>query len=165
MWVCPDCRGRLVPMAALERLAPFEFVERLRLSFSDSIGRNGPACPACRRATRVATSSIAGLVVDLDLCRRCRLIWFDPGELQHLPRKPRYAQPAQAGVVERAQRALAIEQVRSETALSRAAIESGSVDVPPAKLVFAFLGLPVEVGGLRVASAGFWPAVACSGDG
>ncbi|MGH2806385.1 MAG: rhomboid family intramembrane serine protease [Actinomycetota bacterium] len=94
-WVCPRCRGRTVGMGLLRRSVARDYANRLWSEAVEAGRLGGRACPSCsREMIQAATRSI-----DLDVCKGCQLVWFDPGEYEAaplLPVAPRQRLPEQA---------------------------------------------------------------------
>jgi membrane associated rhomboid family serine protease len=139
---CRDCGGFAVPLATLQRAAQPEFFAALQRQSQESVAGPAVACPACRRQTRRLFVPSNALRIELDVCRWCRLVWFDPAELQQVPTRPRVApDPA---TIAAARRALAIEQVREETERSRSTRDSDPDHLSFWQQLLVFVGLPVE---------------------
>lgn len=101
-WGCRGCRGILLGAAVLRQAVDGQALAGLWLR-----GRSRPSprrCPACSLAMEVA-QGIHGRH-ELDLCRRCLLVWCDPGELEQMPARkadlasPRSTVPAPSGGVD-----------------------------------------------------------------
>ncbi len=84
---CERCEGVAVTLAGLRsRHEGAALVEIWRRA---SLPTNARGCPACRAQMRVADVPIAGEgPLELDLCKRCQLVWFDRDELARLPLRP-----------------------------------------------------------------------------
>ncbi len=88
VWVCPRCGGRAVTVSLLRRKVQRQFInsiwQKVR-SDSESKPRPDRLCPACRRPLRQLTDYGISGPLELDACRSCQFIWFDPGEREQLP--------------------------------------------------------------------------------
>ena len=92
---CATCGGvALTAVVVKNRTSPARFGGIWRRVLAAG-GANGPACPSCRRpmhtmvlgpADLVATGAAVtdGSSMEIDLCRPCTLVWFDPGEQERL---------------------------------------------------------------------------------
>jgi len=81
-WICVDCDGRAVNTATLSRTVSREFTASLWTHATAEPLPSALRCPACN-GRMCATEIQAGEDrVILDLCRPCRLIWFDGGEME-----------------------------------------------------------------------------------
>ena len=69
-------------VGVLRRTTDKHWVNDLWLGASE--GRSGASCPSCRRP--MARSSAGGL--DLEVCKGCQVVWFDPGEADRAPTLP-----------------------------------------------------------------------------
>jgi len=126
VYACPKCDGRAVGVAPLARVAGGDFVKRLR--YRTTGAAKGRQCPQCGRAMTVADFGQGRETVELDLCRSCHLVWFDPSEYDAV------RTPAEIG-----------------------SGEGFSVDLGGAgegwKWIPAILGMPIEVSANRISRA------------
>lgn len=111
----------------------------------------GPPCPACGRAMRAASLADGQGTLALDLCPRCRLVWFDPTEMgRFLPPSPPADPPApelppEARVVLATWEARRIrERADAEERVAEGTFGDGPAE--PWQWIPAVLGLPTEVG-------------------
>ena len=139
-WGCSRCDGRSIGIGLLRRSVSRDYVNTL---WNDAMGESGRACPVCTQSMlRASVGSGAGSV-DLDVCKRCRLVWFDGGELDRAP-------GGASAVVRRPD--LADEELEPLARLQAAQIarrwarEPDAELVPPGSLemVPALLGMPVQ---------------------
>ena len=84
---CRTCGGSLVAVGVLRSLCRSkEFVNSLwKISASAPLAP-GKKCPCCNQPMRrcTLTSDTGATALDLDLCRSCQMVWFDPGELSQI---------------------------------------------------------------------------------
>src|SRR5688572_9709326 len=139
---CRGCGGQAVPVATLQRAAQPEFFAALQRKAKESVAGPAVACPACRRQTRRLFVPSNALRIELELCRWCRLVWFDRAELQQVPTRPRVAFDGDAAAT--ARRLLAIEQVRAETERSRNTLDFDPDNLSFWQRVLVSFGFPVE---------------------
>ena len=100
--LCRTCTGRAVPIDVLRKAAEPEFLAELRKGVAAQRGRKGRPCPHCAKPMAPADVRDGERTVGLDVCGRCRLVWFDPGEADVVPARPEHAQddlpgPGQGG--------------------------------------------------------------------
>jgi membrane associated rhomboid family serine protease/Zn-finger nucleic acid-binding protein len=77
-------------MAYLRRFAPHDVLRRIWRIAWDKDEPDGHVCPSCRLAMCRVTLPGAELDLQLDVCRRCHLIWFDAEEMERLiPHDPK----------------------------------------------------------------------------
>lgn len=151
-WRCGGCGARAVPLAALERGAQPRFYAALECRIGDEAAAAGVrtgACPACRVAMLRVELPLHALVVQLDVCRACRLAWFDAREVEQVPVRPRLVRDEAA--LAQARRELAIARVRAQGEL--AAAQASYLDLPWPQRIAAWLGLPVEHRGAEAGAA------------
>jgi len=139
---CRRCGGFAVPVATLQRAVQPGFFAALQRAASESVAGPAVACPACRRQTRRLFVPSNALRIELELCRWCRLVWFDPAELQQVPTRPRAAFEGDAAAA--ARRLIAIEQVRAETERSRSTLDFDPGRLSLGQQLLVIFGFPVE---------------------
>ena len=83
---CPSCKGRLVPSGALKKITTQDAAAKLWQDFIKTHHPGSRPCPACTRAMRVVNPHTQSGMIELDVCNSCLLIWFDPNELERIPR-------------------------------------------------------------------------------
>jgi len=137
---CPGCGGRTLTLPALRSLSGSrKFAETLWRTSADAPG-SGLPCPECGAdMRRVVLNADVDLSLELDLCRRCQMVWFDPAELETLPEPE---PPPQDELPAKAKELLAIraaEKCAEEAAKSGSPLDGGFW-----KLLPALLGMPVE---------------------
>lgn len=140
---CESCAGRAVGIGVLRKSVPHTAVSSLWRR-ADEAPEGARMCPACRLAMRVLTAPVEAGELELDVCRRCYLVWFDAGERDQLESAPA-PQPAAKPLSEKARVAIALQQLplirereeRSETFDSETPDEWW-------KWIPAFFGWPVE---------------------
>jgi membrane associated rhomboid family serine protease len=82
---CESCGGRLLGLATLRRdRVSREF--RNRLWHDSGYARTGMRrCPHCHLPMRVVNVSAGAGPLELDVCRHCQTVWFDPAEYAGVP--------------------------------------------------------------------------------
>lgn len=147
--VCPACRGRT---ATLENLRPFARKGAVVGLWRNAVLPGTPervACPACSRPMRVVDGGLPGVPLELDVCPRCRLVWFDAAEMERFardrPPEPAAPSPALADEALVAYAKSRAEQARVRTERS---LEGGAFNETPPETwqwIPALLGLPLEL--------------------
>lgn len=92
-WMCPSCSSRLATLALLRRTLLPGPLDALWRGAQEGRGRAGRDCPSCRAGMRelplLVESEVGGkAVVDLDVCTRCHLVFFDVGEFEQMELAP-----------------------------------------------------------------------------
>ena len=140
--VCFTCRrghGCAVTLSAVRALCGRpDFANMLWRKAMDAPDGRGASCPQCGRPMSLIRLPVGETPLELDICCRCQLLWFDQNELEALPPKP-----PPPPTFEMPQKAKEI--------LARHAIEEleGKTPAPaptPWQYVAAFFGFPVEQG-------------------
>ncbi len=158
LWGCPDCDGRAITLSMLRRQAPVEYVGALwRQVRAASDGFRSPKdCPSCRRRMVEVASPAPVEGIELDVCDACHFVWFDPGELDSLPRPDAVAVEPEPELDPR---------VRQQVAIARAGQMRELAEEPLAppgewwQVVCSLLGMPVEERAERVTA---WPLLTWS---
>jgi len=147
---CPKCGGRTAEIATPRKSGVERaFINKLWLGALHSDERAGRPCPHCARPMyEVKVDAVAG-ELQIDLCRECAVVWFDPGEQGRIRRAPPPAHdsPYQGGREERMALGRAIAEAVAEQHETKTSV------MPPVenwKLVPALLGYPVECNVPRV---------------
>jgi membrane associated rhomboid family serine protease len=139
---CPECKGIAVPLASLVRVVDPQVNALVRDALEHSARPSDRVCPKCPRTLARIDLVLSGLVVVVDACRHCELVWFDAGELDQIPKRRRYDKVAVAQaqrLVVDARRDLQMRHVKQSEAAALIPVAS------PLAIVIAFLGFPVEV--------------------
>lgn len=110
-WCCPACEGRLVSVAVLRKTVLCEAVNDVWQHASEGAGTPGKRCPVCRQAMCEVHITVGGVAMDVDVCRRCVMVWFDPCEYGALPPKPDLSAPPEPKLPPDAREAVALAQV------------------------------------------------------
>jgi len=134
-FVCQICQGRAITLPQLRRVAGDRCATAMLRQINRSNTYSELPCPFCRSPMRAILSEEPRL--ELDACRMCGVVWFDPHEFETVP--PGVLESPDAarmrGIETLAQRKL--ENLR----------ERGVTDDGPDlewKTIPAFLGFPVE---------------------
>jgi membrane associated rhomboid family serine protease/Zn-finger nucleic acid-binding protein len=145
---CRTCGGSLVAVGVLRSLCRSkEFVNSLwKISASAPLAP-GKKCPCCNQPMRrcTLTSDTGATALDLDLCRSCQMVWFDPGELSQIA----LTEEQREKLPPRAREIMAEYQVKKIAAAEAGrSIGYGVENDAPVqswKWLPAFLGFPVEM--------------------
>lgn len=81
-WFCPMCYGHLVTVELLQRALVKTAVDQIWSAAREQHVAHGPPCPCCDDLMHEISSGPSGPAVDV--CRVCRLVWFDPTEYEHI---------------------------------------------------------------------------------
>ena len=83
-WRCTTCEGRAVSVPLLHKTIVKNYIDLLWLRVRKGEGVPGPACPACNGLMREVSRSSDTRAPNLDICHRCKLVWFDPKEYEEI---------------------------------------------------------------------------------
>ena len=146
-FVCPEGHGIAMTTSAVRAVCGNRDLINLLWckSAAENCG-NGGGCPVCRRPMRGVILNVAEKELELDICRRCQEVWFDPHELETLPPLPPKPKP----LPREAREALALERIqnlqtdssRIDSLLSHASGVCGVSN--PLQYLVTMIGLPVE---------------------
>ncbi len=135
---CPEGHGRAVTLSTVRSLCGNpDFANVLWRKAMEHQGEYGGSCPMCSHPMTLVRLPIEGKILELDICCRCQELWFDPNELDALPKPP---PPPQAP--ELPQKAKEILANHAVNEMRVQAIESA----PPSGLAYVagILGFPIE---------------------
>jgi Zn-finger nucleic acid-binding protein len=106
---CEGCGGRMVGLATLRRDRVTDEFRTALWQAARSASPGERPCPVCgvRMAGVTLPPDLAGL--QLDVCKTCECVWFDPSEYQRLPHLP--PPPPEKGLSPEARRALAAAEL------------------------------------------------------
>ncbi|MGQ9820328.1 MAG: rhomboid family intramembrane serine protease [Thermogutta sp.] len=141
---CRQCKGRAVNWAVVRKKIPKEVAHQIWQHVCNNSHPSAALCPTCNRAMNtVAIGTDAG-VVEIDLCPRCFLAWFDLGELQRLPeaQKTRPKSPSMPPNVREKLALIELERLRRRESEN---VDAGDVPHHPLDWLIGFLGLPIEI--------------------
>jgi membrane associated rhomboid family serine protease/Zn-finger nucleic acid-binding protein len=146
-WVCQQCGGRAVGVALLRKTIGNDRVSSVWSRAVTADEDQGRPCPVCLRNMVEVSVGIAGQALQLDVCKRCGFVWFDPAEYEAIPPPP--PKPREPGEVDEkdlpqaAREALALYKVQQIAEQARE--ETGPMPDEGWKTVPALFGLPVEM--------------------
>ena len=135
---CPNGCGRMVTLSTVRAICGKpDFANVLWRKAMESQGENGGYCPMCGHPMTLVRLPIEGKMLELDICCRCQELWFDPNEIEALPKPP--PPPKEPVLPQQAKEILAIHAVNEMRAQ---AIESET----PSGLAYVagILGFPIE---------------------
>lgn len=82
-YLCPGCDGRAVTLPQIRRVAGDQFATSLLRQINRNSQPGDCACPFCARPMRLFHSDDP--VLELDACKTCGAVWFDPQEFETVP--------------------------------------------------------------------------------
>jgi Zn-finger nucleic acid-binding protein len=141
-WTCPICHGHAVTVPVLRKALTADYVNRLWQTVRVGHGVRGRACPACGKVMIETSANLHGSGPELDVCRGCSLVWFDPSEYDDLPAIP--PPPQEDQLPAKAREALALAQVEHIAEVARGGDFGRELPDEKWKLIPAVFGLPVE---------------------
>jgi membrane associated rhomboid family serine protease/Zn-finger nucleic acid-binding protein len=152
-WVCPSCNGRTVSLDVVRKAVPIPVSKEI---WQQVITKQQPSdikCPVCTRKMTVVSENSGNSPNNIDVCKSCRFIWFDPGEFEHIPKNiPAKPGPSIKDLPPDLREAIAIDRLnmlREERELDD--IGQSSPD-NWRELVIGFFGAPVEYNNKSIAN-------------
>jgi membrane associated rhomboid family serine protease/Zn-finger nucleic acid-binding protein len=145
---CPACDGRAVTVPQIRRVAGDRYAVSILRQINANRTLGSVPCPFCDRRMRVFAS--AEPPQELDACKPCGAVWFDPREFESIPAG---APDSEYGVRLRAAEAMAEHRLETDRSLrDLEGIFGQSADPPDEgwKAIPAFFGFPVESEGSPV---------------
>jgi membrane associated rhomboid family serine protease len=144
-FVCPGCGGRAVSLSVVRRMAGPDPARRLWSAANGGEAQPGVGCPICRRSMAQVPLPVDGEQVPLDVCTGCQFVWFDPAELEKLPKAP--PEPSEKKPLpQEAREKIAIAE--AEAVGKRAGRDDDPLTGPEEtwKWIPGLFGMPVECG-------------------
>ncbi len=92
LWQCPQCSGVAANLAVLRKLLGQDVALKFWREAMSSTPASQP-CPSCAQPMSVFSCDMDHNAIELDLCKRCQLIWFDKDELEAFPMEAVAADP------------------------------------------------------------------------
>lgn len=137
---CPACHGRAVTLPQIRRVTGDRFATHLLRQIKANHRFEHKRCPFCEGRMRVFHSQDPWL--ELDACKLCSVVWFDPLEFETVPESA----PESLGQLQaRATEVFAqhkLEQLNEQ--IRREELQSGDPPDESWKAIPAVFGLPVE---------------------
>jgi len=84
-WKCETCSGGAVNVAVLRKYLGAKVVREFWYKATSDSVPSDRKCPSCGQMLNEFTVGEYNRKVQLDLCKRCQLIWFDRNELEMFP--------------------------------------------------------------------------------
>ena len=147
-WSCPRCDGRTATFGLLRKALDDSTIQGVVQRAAQPDAQAGVRCPSCLKAMREVTLRTPDGYQELDVCRPCTFVWFDPGEYAAtagvappLPDKPVVDianQPVRDPKAVEAIARLKLREMQEEKERSRSFPKSGWKWLP------GLLGMPVE---------------------
>jgi Zn-finger nucleic acid-binding protein len=85
---CPACKGKCVRIGILKSVSGASYSEKIWNETRKARSAGTKPCPVCTQAMKVIQAPSRGSVLELDSCGDCLMVWFDPSELERIPRGP-----------------------------------------------------------------------------
>jgi membrane associated rhomboid family serine protease len=82
-YLCPGCDGRAVTVPQIRRAAGDRVATSLLRQINRTLQPSARGCPFCTSPMRLIQSDSP--ILELDACRPCGVVWFDPQEFEQLP--------------------------------------------------------------------------------
>ncbi len=139
VWTCPSCASRAISSSVLQKHIVKETVDELWSAAPE--GEPGRGCPVCRHPMAIVHLPVEEKAVVLDVCRPCKLVWFDPAEYGQMPTVAARRRDRKSERSYRAGLRKTISQThqrRSKSERSQRVLDSSWKWIP------VFLGMPVE---------------------
>ena len=138
-FLCDHCAGRAVAFPQIRRVAGDRFITHLLRQINANPNHSGRRCPFCRRAMRLFAFHEPPL--ELDACKPCGMVWFDPQEFETVPEG---VLAASDQLIPQGREALARYKVKQ---LAEQARTEDPLPDETWKIIPALFGFPVESDG------------------
>ena len=85
-WACPSCNGRTVSLDVVRKAVPIPVSKEIWQQVITQQLQSEIKCPVCNREMTAVSETSGNSPNNIDVCKSCRFIWFDPGEFEHIPK-------------------------------------------------------------------------------
>jgi Zn-finger nucleic acid-binding protein len=141
-WRCPECGGCAAGLPVLRKGVDAESVNELWQRARETGDPIGVLCPMCGKRMAEVALQAGSDPVTLDVCVRCRFVWFDREEREKLP--ARAAPPAaKEDLSEEAREKIGLMRLKTHREKQRSEGSGGDLPEEGWMWVPALLGLPV----------------------
>lgn len=89
---CPSCYGFSVHFGALKKIVEPSEVGRMWAASEKADSNSSMKCPHCRGSTSTIFHG-HDVPIELDVCRRCHIVWLDTGEWKDIEKLPKFKRP------------------------------------------------------------------------
>ena len=86
LWKCTSCRGRAISLPIVRKGLTTEAFKKIWQKLSLGKTESGRSCPGCKNPLSVVEADGQGVVIMIDVCRTCQILWFDDKEFSYLPK-------------------------------------------------------------------------------
>jgi membrane associated rhomboid family serine protease len=144
IWVCPSCQGRAMTLEMVKKAIPRQAANALwQRARADRHG-DGKRCPACKRRMSEIPISPGEKKVYLDVCTGCHFVWFDPKELESLPKSAAAKATDARQMSDKEKEVLALARLEAVKSMQQ---DQESRETAPddwRDVVVGYMGIPVE---------------------
>jgi len=137
-WSCAECGGRAANLAIVRKAIAPEFVNRFWQAARASETESPRRCPTCDFQMMLVNASPT---MELDVCLRCQLVWFDAEEYESAPSAMTLTAAPAPELPYAAREAIALAKVQQIAAQTRDADHTPDEGW---KALPALFGFPVE---------------------
>jgi membrane associated rhomboid family serine protease len=156
-YLCQSCKGRAVTLPQLRRVGGDRFATGLLRQINANQRYGQVRCPFCEQRMRKFTTQDPPL--ELDACKTCGVVWFDPEEFETVPEgapesiSELQMRSAEAVAMQR------LEQLKRQQRLEAMTTGAGEPPDESWKTIPALFGFPVETDTEPISN---WPLVTWS---
>ncbi len=146
-WGCRNCQGHLISFPVLRKVIGETETQALWDMSSSLISIKRP-CPSCTKILTPILHLENDINLEVDICRRCRLLWLDQGEIIDFENIKDSRKKVNLTPEEMKDYANSLAQMQSDVEKSKNAHESFVSNKGPEELwkwLPALVGLPVEI--------------------
>lgn len=95
-WSCPRCDGRTATFGLLRKAFEAQTLQGIVQRAAAPDAAAGVRCPSCLKGMAEVTLRTPDGYQELDVCRPCNFVWFDPGEYHALASSVRGPSPGES---------------------------------------------------------------------
>lgn len=88
IWICTTCNGRAASLFIFKKQMENQNFKKLWREIISGSGDFKNACPSCTKKMAEVPLLLQGECLFIDVCKNCKLIWFDDGEYDSVQKPP-----------------------------------------------------------------------------
>lgn len=139
-WSCPVCNGRAVTLPVIQKVVPQKIINKIWQEARSTKEAGDRSCPACDGKMKVVSLG-ENTQLYLDICVRCYLVWFDPGEFGKVAEADL---PHQRESSAASKASLAVAELKLLQEQRKAALDLSGAPDNWWEIIPAIFGLPIE---------------------
>jgi membrane associated rhomboid family serine protease/Zn-finger nucleic acid-binding protein len=148
LFTCKNCESHLVSVSLAKKTdIKIQLLDIMR-EFNSLSYAEGRRCPSCRKGMREVAVQTEYDSMNIDICKSCQAIWFDPQEYQASTKSEMQFSTTEGSALIK-EKALALLELQADVQRSlyvtpRQINIKNETHLGPFQRIFSFLGFPIE---------------------